>query len=576
MLHVRLLGPPSIEVDGKPVQLTGHKTWGLLCYLLLEERGPTRRELAERLWPEADDPLRAARWTLLQVRRAIAPAEVVEENGRLALRASEGVEVDVRRLLEGTAPPEAVEKFVSVELLEGTSFNDAPAFDSWLTLQRHRVMSACSDAFRWAAVLLARDVPDRALSLVERALVADPYADALHELAVDIHVTRGDRRAAEEYVELVDRRYRTELATGAPDTIRRPLERPPPPEVAVRVDIAAQALLRAAQAKLDTGDYDGALETGRRAASDAASSGDRGLEARALTTLAGALIHTLRGRDHESLGILAHALRLSTEIGDAGLTADIEREFGFVALLDAHYGAAEAALSRSIEWAERGSDAIRAARATTFLGLCQSDRAEYERAAKTVSDAIRDLDRDDARAAQAYARILLARIRLLSGPAEEARELAESAAAQARASGGHSIVPFALAIAGEAAMLQGDLSGAEGISGEAFTLACEIQDPCWEAMSLRVLGHLEARRGDVSRALEMLDDALRRCVRLADTYRWAEAQILTDLVELENGRDPSRVEAAVRLAQEAPMPEFVHRLTRLTSAPQTGAQTPGR
>src|SRR6266568_6953512 len=38
----------------------------LLTYLLLEPRAPTRRELADLLWSEADDPLGAVRWSLSQ------------------------------------------------------------------------------------------------------------------------------------------------------------------------------------------------------------------------------------------------------------------------------------------------------------------------------------------------------------------------------------------------------------------------------------------------------------------------------------------------------------------------------
>jgi DNA-binding SARP family transcriptional activator len=62
-LELRLLEQPSITRDGVPVPLSGRKPWGLLAYLLLEQR-PTRREVASRLIPEANDPLAALRWLL--------------------------------------------------------------------------------------------------------------------------------------------------------------------------------------------------------------------------------------------------------------------------------------------------------------------------------------------------------------------------------------------------------------------------------------------------------------------------------------------------------------------------------
>jgi DNA-binding SARP family transcriptional activator len=62
---IRLLGPPAMERDGRPVRSPrGRKAWALLAYLLLADRPPSRRHLAELLFADADDPLGALRWTL--------------------------------------------------------------------------------------------------------------------------------------------------------------------------------------------------------------------------------------------------------------------------------------------------------------------------------------------------------------------------------------------------------------------------------------------------------------------------------------------------------------------------------
>src|SRR5436190_1605002 len=87
-LRVRLLGRPGLEHDGESRRLEGHKPWALLTYLLLEPRAPTRRELADLLWSETDDPLGALRWSLSQVRKAInPPAEIGERDGRIKIDA---------------------------------------------------------------------------------------------------------------------------------------------------------------------------------------------------------------------------------------------------------------------------------------------------------------------------------------------------------------------------------------------------------------------------------------------------------------------------------------------------------
>ena len=85
---IRLLGRPSIErSDGEPYQFRSRKSWALLGYLLLSRRPASRQQLAELLFAEADDPVRALRWNLSELRRGLGdegPAEVVAEAARAA------------------------------------------------------------------------------------------------------------------------------------------------------------------------------------------------------------------------------------------------------------------------------------------------------------------------------------------------------------------------------------------------------------------------------------------------------------------------------------------------------------
>src|SRR6266511_2303535 len=74
----------------------------------------------------------------------------VERDGRLALGSAEA-EIDARALSTSTLSPEVVERMDTGELLEGFAFDDAPAFEQWLALERRRVASAARDALRWAA-----------------------------------------------------------------------------------------------------------------------------------------------------------------------------------------------------------------------------------------------------------------------------------------------------------------------------------------------------------------------------------------------------------------------------------------
>lgn len=71
-LTIHLLGRPRIESSSDGVyQFRSRKSWALLAFLILNEHPPTRSQLAALLFAEADDPLRALRWNLSEIRRGL-------------------------------------------------------------------------------------------------------------------------------------------------------------------------------------------------------------------------------------------------------------------------------------------------------------------------------------------------------------------------------------------------------------------------------------------------------------------------------------------------------------------------
>ena len=570
-LRIALIGPPAASIDGARRQLAGRKPWGLLAYLLLAASAPTRSELGELLWPQADDPLGALRWSLHQVRRGLTPeARVVEHDGRLSVDLGDAT-VDAHRALAGRLTPEQVEAIANGELLGGIFFDDAPVFEQWLTLERQRVASAVRDALRWAVADLARAEPRRALRLIERAVAMDPTDDAIHELAVDIYVSRGDRAAAERYVAAAGRTYRAELGIDAPASIQRPLERPAPSDVIVPLTVTAQALLDLATARLESGDYASAEDAARRAASTAAATNDRSLEARALVTLGSVLVHSVRGRDREAVGLLTRAFALASETGDAPIASEAAREIGYVAFLAADYGGAEASLQRAVALAEQAANDVQRGQALTFIAACAIDRGDVHHALDTLHEALASLDRAAEKRFRWFTLSFLARAELRRGDLTEAERLAREAIAGARAAGWHSVVPWMQVHLGEAQLAQGRVEDAARTFAEAFTLGTEIGDPCWEGLALRGLASVEVRRGDTARARTLLKEAHQRCTRVPDTLWWADAAILTDLVELDAGGDRRVVEDAMRLVRRGPMPDLAARLSRFSR--QTLLQT---
>src|SRR5438067_2808560 len=503
-LRVRLLGRPGLENDGESRRLEGHKPWALLTYLLLEPRAPTRRELADLLWSETDDPLGAVRWSLSQVRKAMnPPAEIGERDGRIKIDA-EVLVVDAGELLRGEWDESSIDDLVRGELLEGMSFGDSPSFDTWLQVQRARTATAAADALRWAATLLSHREPDRALALAERALRGDPFDDVLHELIVEIHTARGDRERARTHVAGLVRRYRDELAIEPPASISRPLDRPPrtAAEPLLRLDVQARALLDIAKVRFWAGDSASARDIALRAARQAGESGDRALEARALILGAGTYTGGGLGTAREWMSHLQRALRLAKELGDRATVAQIESERGRISAVEGRYGAAEASFRRARRLAEDIGDTKEAAWARAMLAVCHADRCEFATAEEELRAAL---------PAFGWAPDVmgtLARVLVRMGNVEEGKAFADAAVTRAEREGLLPTLPWALVQAGDARLAEGDLDGATERLSRALTIAQETRNPSSQALALRGLALIARSREDGDRALALLREAL--------------------------------------------------------------------
>jgi len=558
-LRIRLLGRPVLDSDEQPMRLEGRKTWALLAYVLLQPRAPTRRELVDRLWSDADDPLGAARWALSQVRKALTPsAEIVERDGRLAFEPRAHVTVDARDLLDGRWDASGVEDLVRGPLLEGMEFGETPDFARWLDVQRVRVASASGEALRSAATLLARTDGDRALALAERGLVEQPYDEELHQLIVEIHVLRGDRPRAQAYVDRVRKRYRDDLGLDLPPSVARPLTRTmqPATQTIVRPELRGRALLQLATGRGATGDFAGATDIARRVAADAVGVGDHSLELDALLLEVHVSTTGSYGDPRESLGLLQRAMALADSLGDRGRLSDVECERGRLLWLEGRYGAADAALRRALAIAAELGDEDRAGWAKTALAVVLASRGEYDVAEDNIRDAVAFYG------GIPYPLAVLARVLRLTGRIREARLTADRAIDEATAQRTLPPLSFALIEAGEARIADGDLEGAAERFARALAIARETGDPDWQGLALRGLASIEHRRGRPQIAIERLREALAVATARPGGMRRAQAEILTDLVELEDGSDSAHLERALQLTLSAPMPDLAERLRR--------------
>jgi DNA-binding SARP family transcriptional activator len=205
VVRIRLLGPPAIERDGVPVPPPrGRRAWGLLAYLLLADRPPGRRHLAELLFSEADDSLGALRWTLAELRRALAAPELLGGDP-VATTLGDGVTVDLDALTGELADPRSLLD-LDGELLEGLSVAASPTFESWLVVERHHLAATAEARLRQVALaLLAGGQARAAVAYASRAVARNPLEEGNHELLVRSLAASGDRAAALRQVAVGER-----------------------------------------------------------------------------------------------------------------------------------------------------------------------------------------------------------------------------------------------------------------------------------------------------------------------------------------------------------------------------------
>jgi DNA-binding SARP family transcriptional activator len=563
-LTIRLLGPPAIERDGSPgPPPRGRKAWALLAYLLLADRPPGRRQLAELLFGDADDPLGALRWTLAELRRALGQPGLFGGDP-VATDAGPEVGVDLRVVAaEPADPAELLE--LGGELLEGMSVASSPAFESWLVVERHRVSAVIEARLRQAAmILLASGRAEAAVAYASRAVARNPLDEGNHELLVRTLATAGDRAAAARQVAVATDTLRRELGLEPSPALRDAADIPAagsatgPP---VRGRAAVRSQLDAGQAAIAAGAVQAGLDSLRRAVADAAAFGDRALQGQALAALGGALVHAVRGRDEEGAVALHEAIALAAEAGDQATAATAHRELGFVEVqagrrrtADSWLAKAEALAATDHELAAIGG----------VRGMNASDMGDYPAALQHLEVSVELARRCAAQRQQAWSLSVLARAHLLRDERSQAAAAVGASLALVHEQRWMAFLPWPEALQGELELLAGHLDAAGQQFEHAWSLGCQIGDPCWESLAARGLGLFNLTRGDPASASAWLAEAHARSNRVVDRYQWVRAYVLDTMagVALDGGDEAQArrlVDTLAALAARSEMRELVVR-----------------
>jgi tetratricopeptide (TPR) repeat protein len=542
-LAIHLLGRPYLERDGHAVAAPrGHKAWGLIAYLVLSRvRNPSREHLAELLFAAADDPLGSLRWNLAELRRALGAATL--PHGSTALSLAPGTFVDVDALVRAT-PQEAVAiPGLGREVLEGMEFGNSPAFETWLLIERRRLLGASEAALHEAAL-------DR--------LAAGEAAPAVGRFGGGVW-----REAANRQVSACLELFRAERGTAPGPAVFRAAEaRPPAPLPAAGPSgvQAARARLEAGDSAISAGSFEPGVRSLARAAAEAKACGAHELEAECWLTLGTALVHSARGRDEEGADALLRASALAEEHGLGDVAAGAYRELGYVDILQARYARCAQRLERAATLAE--SDEERAG-VEAMLGLAAADTGAHERALAHLRHSAELAERTGSHQQAAFSLSFVGRSHFLREETDEARAALERSLAIAREIRWVAFEPWPESWLAEADLAAGHLPEGRERFEHAWALASELGDPCWEGAAGQGLGRVACKEGRVSTGIRLLEDSRRRAASFPDAYVWVEAYALAELaiaaVEAGHRRARQWVEDLISLTARTGMRELAVR-----------------
>jgi DNA-binding SARP family transcriptional activator/tetratricopeptide (TPR) repeat protein len=561
-LSVQLLGRPRIvRTSGSTYQFRSRKSWAVLAYLVLAERPPSRAQLARLLFSEAEDPQRALRWTLSEIRRGLGEQASIEDDP-VQLRLPRDAVVDVEVLTRGASSEAIGLPGLGLELLEGMTVRSSAAFEIWVLAQQRHLAAASEAILHEAAVRsLARGAWQEAIGYASRVAAMSPLDENHQALLIRLYRLSGDDEAAERQFAACAALFDSELGNAPGGAVQAAFRTARPDPLTHADDATIEAIIEAGSAAMGAG----ALEAGIRSLQTATRLADGArktrLRVRSRLILAEALVHALGGLDEEGLASLYEADEIAAAHQLTDAVAAARAELGYIDFLRARYDRAQLWLTDALRLAD-GSPAV-LAKATTYLGSVESDRGNYVEATDLLVQAVRHARTAGDARREAFAESMLGRLSLIRGDLATANEHLATATTLAERDHWLAFLPWPQSLQGEAAMAAGEVGTAAEVFDQAFARACQLGDPCWEGMAVRGLALVAESDGEVARSFDLLAEARTRAGRLADPYVWLDGHILDAQCDLGRRHDHPEtarwVEELRHLASRTGMRELVVR-----------------
>jgi DNA-binding SARP family transcriptional activator/pimeloyl-ACP methyl ester carboxylesterase len=201
MLRLEMLGPFSIVRDG-PIMLRNKKAQALTAFLALHPGSHSRERLAGLLWP--DSPEEAARQSLRQcvsaLRRELTELPLFADHDLLGLPA-DAIVTDVGEFGQALTDPstENLRRAAALyrgHLLEGLNAK-SDLFDDWLRVERTRLRTAATSAFRGLMNRLEEEgAREDAIALGHRLLAIEPLQEEIDRALMRLYFEQGQTALA--------------------------------------------------------------------------------------------------------------------------------------------------------------------------------------------------------------------------------------------------------------------------------------------------------------------------------------------------------------------------------------------
>jgi DNA-binding SARP family transcriptional activator len=205
-LRIRLLGPLTIAVDGRPVAIASKRARALLGYLALREgTAVARNVLIGLFWGErGEDQARASlRQTLSELRGALgkaASSAIVASKETITWAAgSAWIDAKVLETAADSGDEDALcaaAELLCGELIEGLSVGEA-GFEQWLATERERFrLLACNIRGRLMEAAERGGRVEEALAQGLQLLALDPLQERVHRALMRLYAAQGRHDAA--------------------------------------------------------------------------------------------------------------------------------------------------------------------------------------------------------------------------------------------------------------------------------------------------------------------------------------------------------------------------------------------